>query len=327
LIQSFPEGESVPNRDIVVVGASAGGIEPLRVLTAGLVQDLPAAVLIVQHVGAASPSLLPDILVRGIRLVMVFAKDAESVEQGRIYVAPPDRHLLLERGVLRLQQGARQNRHRPAIDALFRSAAQAYGARVIGVILSGSLDDGAAGLRAIKDAGGVALVQDPKEATFPGMPQSALAMVRVDHCLPVRELSRLVNELSGEEVSEQPAAASSVKDALNVASSLRPTNFGCPSCGGVLWESQESFRCHVGHTFGGESLLFEQRVRLEDSLWVAIRTLEETAALKRRMAERFRERSFEIALVERAEDDAALAEFHAQRLREVLEQRDPASER
>jgi two-component system, chemotaxis family, protein-glutamate methylesterase/glutaminase len=320
------EGERVPNRDIVVVGASAGGMDPLRRLSEGLADDLPASVLIVQHMGATAPSLLAEILARGTSLITSFARDGEGIERGRIYVAPPDRHLMVEPGVLRLQPGARQNRHRPAVDPLFRSAAQAYGRRVIGVILSGSLDDGAAGLRAIKEAGGIALVQDPKEAAFPGMPESALASVRVDHCVPVRELVKLVNELTRETLAEEPAPSTPEEGFNLTPSALRATNFGCPSCGGVLWESQESFRCHVGHIFGAESLLAEQEFRLEDSLWVAIRTLEESAALKRRMADRFRERDFGTKLVERAEDAAALADFHAQRLREVLVQVHPRGE-
>ncbi len=316
----------MPSRDIVVVGASAGGIEALRTLAATLPADLPASLVVVQHIGASAPSILADILARAGPLLAGFARDGEAIERGRIYVAPPDRHLLVESSVLRLQAGPRQNRHRPAIDPLFRSAARAFGPRVIGVILSGALDDGTEGLRVVKEAGGVALVQDPEEAIFPGMPESALARVRVDRCLPIRELAMLIGKLCLEEVAEQPPAASSVQEALDASGALRPTNLGCPSCGGVLWESQNSYRCHVGHTFGSESLLAEQQFRIEDSLWVAVRTLEESAALKRRMAERFRAGDLALALVEQAEDAAALADFHAQRLRDVLEQIHPRGE-
>lgn len=315
----------MPNRDIVVIGASAGGIEALRQLLAGLRADLPASLFVVQHVPSASPSALPEILSRSGPLIASFAKDREAVERGRAYVAPPDHHLLLEPGVVRVQRGPRQNRHRPAVDPLFRSAAQSYGPRVIGVIVSGGLDDGAAGLRAIKESGGLALVQDPKDAALPGMPESALASVEVDHCVPARELGHLIERLSREEIPES-SARHEIDGALKLEASLRPTNFGCPTCGGVLWEAQDSFRCHVGHIFGAESLLSEQEFRLEDSLWLAIRTLEENAALKRRVAARFRERSFAHDLAEQGEEAAALADFHAQRLREVLEQLHPRGE-
>ena len=316
----------MPNRDIVVVGTSAGGIDPLRQLAEGLSADLPASLFVVQHISPLSPGILAEILTRSGPLIASFAKDGERVDRGRIYVAPPDHHLTLEPDVVRVQRGPRQNRHRPAVDPLFRSAAQSYGSRVIGVILSGALDDGAAGLRAVKESGGVALVQDPKDAAFPSMPCSALASTEVDHCVPARELGRLVDQLSRAEIPES-TPRHEVESALQLESSLRPTNFGCPSCGGVLWEAQDSFRCHVGHVFSPQSLGAEQDFRLEDSLWAAIRTLEESAALKRRMATRFRERSFGLDLVEQNEEAAALADFHAQRLREVLEQVNPRAER
>lgn len=186
----------VSRHDIIAIGASAGGVEALTKLVRGLPKDLPAAVFVVVHIPASGTSLLPQILSAQGTLPAVQAVDGQAVEPGRIYLAPPDHHLLLEDSRMRCRRGPRENRTRPAIDPLFRTAAQAYGPRVAGVVLSGTLQDGTAGLSAIKQAGGVAVVQDPQEALFPSMPESALRRVPVDYVLPVPEISPLLARLA-----------------------------------------------------------------------------------------------------------------------------------
>jgi two-component system, chemotaxis family, protein-glutamate methylesterase/glutaminase len=195
----------MPDHDIVVVGASAGGVEALVGLASALPADLPAAVFVVLHLPATGTSALPDILSRHGPLPASHVKDGEPIENGRIFVASPDHHLLLRTGHVHLTRGPRENGHRPAVDTLFRSAAREYATRVIGVILSGALDDGTAGLLAIKSRGGVAVVQEAADALYPGMPGSALEHVQVDHVLAVASMGELLARLTTEPVGERPA--------------------------------------------------------------------------------------------------------------------------
>lgn len=193
----------MPGHDIVVVGASAGGVETLVKLVEKLPADLPASVFVVLHIPAQNPSLMPEILSRSGRLKAVHPRDGEAIQQGCIYIAPPDLHLLVEQGHVHLLRGPKENRHRPAIDPLFRSAAAAYGPRVVGVVLTGSLDDGTAGLLAIKRLGGIAIVQDPADALYPSMPLNALEHVNVDYKLPVSEIGPLIAHLAYEPVGKE----------------------------------------------------------------------------------------------------------------------------
>lgn len=193
-------------RDVVVIGASAGGIEALKHVVGQLPADYSGAVFVVLHIPSTAPSVLPRILGRVTRLVCVSAYDRAPIRPGMVYVAPPDEHLVLEQGEVRLVRGPRENNHRPAVDPLFRSAARAYGPRVAGVVLSGNLDDGTRGLIEIKAHGGVAVVQNPEDALFPGMPTSAIEHVRVDHVLPCREVGRLLVTLAGERDREAALA-------------------------------------------------------------------------------------------------------------------------
>src|SRR3989440_3321854 len=190
----------MPGHDIIVIGASAGGVEALIKLAGQLPADLPASIFIVLHIPAQSPSLLPDILGRSGRLKAVHPQNGESIAPGRIYIAPPDHHLLVTLGHVHVMRGPKENRHRPSIDVLFRSAALAYGPRVVGVVLTGSLDDGAAGLLAIHQCGGISVVQDPKDALYPSMPQSALELVDTDYCLPLAKIGPLLTRLAHEQV-------------------------------------------------------------------------------------------------------------------------------
>jgi two-component system, chemotaxis family, protein-glutamate methylesterase/glutaminase len=295
--------------DIVVVGFSAGGIDPLLQLVAGLPSDLPASVFVVHHFPAHSVSALPSILRRASTLPVTTAVDNEPIRLGYIYVGRPDRHLLLEAGRVRLTRGPREHGNRPALDPLFRSAARVYGSRVIGVILSGTLDDGTAGLHAIKSAGGLAVVQDPDDAAYPGMSRSAMQHVDVDHVASAEELGALIGRLAAQPAPPASALVPSADEldpddpepaAVGTASRRRgplpgrPSMLTCPDCGGLLFESADGdllhFRCHVGHAFSEETLLAAQSDALEGALWSAVRALEEKGELARRLAERARGR-------------------------------------
>ena len=322
----------MPDHDIVVVGASAGGVEALVGLAASLPADLPAAVFVVLHLPATGTSALPDILSRHGPLPASHVKDGEPIENGRIYVAPPDHHLLLRSGHVHLTRGPRENGHRPAVDTLFRSAAREYATRVIGVILSGALDDGTAGLLAIKSRGGIAVVQETKDALYPAMPGSALEHVQVDHVLAVASMGDLLARLTTEPVGEPPGPVSTgMKVEVEVAGfSLEamegehpgePSGFSCPDCNGVLWEIQAEglrrYRCRVGHAWSPEGLLTQQSEALEAALWIALRTLEERAALARRLAEPARRRGHSITAT-RFEEQASEAQQAARLVRNLL---------
>ena len=192
-------------RDTIVIGASAGGVQALTKLVAELPADLPAAVFIVLHVSANAPSLLPGILSRESNLPVAHAKNGERIMPGKVYVAPPDQHLLIEDRHVELVHGPKENLHRPSIDALFRSAARWAGSRVIGVVLTGARDDGAVGMRTIKQRGGITIVQDPSDAPFPSMPMSVMQEIRVDYSVPLGEIAPLLNQLSRQTAGEKGA--------------------------------------------------------------------------------------------------------------------------
>ena len=304
----------MPGHDIIVLGASAGGVEALAAVARALPRDLPAAVFVVLHVPAHGTSVLPAILGRVSALRASHAVDGEPIEHGRIYVAPPDRHLLLRPGRVHLSAGPKENSARPAIDALMRTAARAYGPRVVGVVLSGNLDDGTAGLVAVKALGGVTIVQDPDEALFDGMPRSAMEYAAPDELLPVADIGRRLAELAATPVA--PAAgAPDLNDEVDLREpAVTPprgadddgsgdgrsaSSFTCPECHGALWEVQERdvvrFQCRVGHRYSADTLVAEQEVALEAALWTALRSLEESAALSRRLAERAERRGHHVA--------------------------------
>lgn len=288
--------------DIFVIGASAGGVEALSRLVQTLPSDFPGAIFIVLHVPSHGTSALPGILTRASKLPAVHAKHGQPIEAHKIFIAPPDFHLLLKDGHMHLVRGPQENGYRPAIDPLFRSAARVFGQRVVGVVLSGVLDDGTAGLMAVKMRGGVAVVQDPTDALYSGMPRSALEQVEIDHVLPAEQMGALfmalVNEptaMQEETVSEQMKIETDLTemDRALLDSEHRagkPATLACPTCGGTLWEVDEGdlirFRCRVGHGFSPQSLLAEQTDALEDAFWAALRALEESASLAKRMAER-----------------------------------------
>jgi len=299
-------------------------------LAEALPGDFGAPVFVTLHIPSDSPSLLPQLLSRKGKLRAKHPEDGEAYKAGVIYVAPPDQHMLIERnGRLRVVRGPRENRHRPAIDPLFRSAAAAAGPKVIGAILTGTLDDGTAGLRAIKEAGGVAVVQDPADAVYRSMPESALENVDVDYVLPLRDIPKKLSELLGQEPPAQEGSVQSLEammmenrfsemdpDALQGEGRRgHPSAFSCPDCGGVLWEIDEEdylrFRCRVGHAFSPESMIGAQNDMLEQALWSALKTLEENAHLSKRLADRERQRGHKwmaVRFEEREKDALARAE-------------------
>jgi two-component system chemotaxis response regulator CheB len=292
------------HRNLIVIGASAGGIEALQNLLAPLPADLPAAILVVLHTSGRS-SLLPHIFGRASHLKTSHPEDGTLIEDGHVYIAPPDFHMLVQGNHIRVLQGPRENLHRPAIDPLFRSAAVSAGRRVIAVVLTGMLDDGTSGLMVVKAHGGVPIVQDPETAMFSAMPRNALEQVRDARVLPLDAIPAELVRLVGEEIpgqAEPAARPGSLEDKEvrllelempqleNDERPGRPSAFACPDCGGVLWELEENgflrFRCRVGHAFTARHLSVEQQHAIETALWSALRALEESGSLYKRMAER-----------------------------------------
>jgi len=329
-----PGGERV-NRDIVVVGASAGGIEALQQLAHGLPSKFAGSMFVSVHFPEHGTSVLPRILSRAGALPAQHASDGESIVAGRIYIAPPDFHLLLAPNVIRLIRGPKENGNRPAIDPMFRSAAVAFGQRVIGVVLSGNLDDGTSGLRAIKRRGGLAIVQDPEDAMFSSMPQSAIDHAKVDRVVPIRAMARTIVDAMGEpvdaarlpsvgeDVMEHELSAANL-DAIGAPESQHPGHsspYSCPDCGGVLWEIKDGdfmrYRCRVGHAWTSDALLAKQADTLDDALWTALRALEESASLSRRIARRHQDRG-SARLAERFEAQAVSLEARAKVIRDAL---------
>ena len=291
---------------IIAIGASAGGMEALIQLVGTLPADLPAAVFVVWHLSPDSPGILPEILNRNGRLEARNATDWDRVRPRHIYVAPPDHHLLVENGHVRLSRGPRENRFRPAVDVLFRSAAQAYGSKVIGVVLSGSLDDGTAGLYAIKHRGGIAIVQDPDEAPFPSMPLSALEHVDVDYTVKLAVMGPLLARLVQAPVRDEGVYPVSDEMEIEVRVAMdenaftagveqlgQLSAFTCPECHGTLRQLTEGdrirFRCHTGHAFSPSSLLAAATDSIEESLWNSIRALEEAMRLLHHLGQHLEE--------------------------------------
>ena len=323
-------------RDIIVVGGSAGSVEVVARLVRALPRDLPAAVFVAIHFPATAASALPSILSRARTLPARAARSGEPADRGTIYVAPPNCHLTLQDGTVRVARGPKENGHRPAIDPLFRTAAAAGAARVIGVLLSGNGSDGTLGLRRIRDRGGITIAQDPADATYPRMPASAIEHGAVDHVVSAAELPGLLVGLVGQVTvgNETEAAMESdlhpeegdgeraVAHQDRLVQPGTPSTQTCPECHGTLWEDQDggvtSFRCRIGHAFTAESLATIQAEELEAALWTALRALEEHAALVRRMAVRAsaqqHQRSSSV-FTEQALD----AEHHAAVIRNVLE--------
>lgn len=312
-------------RAVVAVAASAGGVEALTEFVSVLPADFPATLLVVLHIPPAGPSVLPSILARAGKLPARHPDDGDALAEGIILVAPPDRHMLVEDGCVGVRTGPRQNGHRPAADVLMRSVAEVFGDRSAGVVLSGTMDDGAAGLRAIRAVGGLAVVQDPKRAAFPGMPLAAIHEGEPHFVGPAAALAERVLEWLDElpvsgavpslAAAEDPAGDPGGEEMAEL------TPLTCPECGGTLWHRHdygaERYGCRVGHTFSADGLMLGKQAALESALWAAIVALEERAEISRRIARRleFARRS---ARLSRYQADGASAEQRAGVLRDLI---------
>ena len=320
-------------KKIVLLGGSAGGIEAISLILQELPAQFEAAVLVVVHLNPSVPSLLSDILARRTKLTVRSAQDGAVIEAGTVYVAPPDRHLTIHEGCVLLGRGPRENGFRPAVDPLFRSGAAAAGPHVIGVVLSGNLDDGTMGLVMIKQQGGIAIVQHPDDALYPGMPASALQEVPdIDYVLPAsaigQRIASLVEESRVQSITiardVQPDMAIGGDEPLNLDERVdgKPANLGCPACGGTLWEFKEgelaSYRCRVGHAFSDEALLAAQTEALEAALWTAFRALQEQREQATRIADRMDRRGHP-TLADRFRRQAQDAERRAAIVRTALQ--------
>ena len=323
---------AAPRRDVIVIGASMGGIEALTTLASTLPADLPASVLVVQHTSEHSPGMLGEILGRAGPLAAGMAEDGQHLEHGRIYVAPPGRHLLLTEAGVRVVLGPRENRARPAVDPLFRTAAVHARNRVVGVVLTGLLSDGAAGLLAVRRCGGAAVVQAPDDAAYPEMPRRALSAVPDAHQVPLSGLGALLGRL----VSEPAPPPPPVPEMLRVEARLteramhnddwqkitsHATDFTCPECSGALREIDDEpirrYRCRVGHAYSADDMIAAKGHRVEEALWIALQTLQERTQMLETLAEEDRRRGWErnaSGYEERARETRGAAD----RLRELM---------
>jgi two-component system chemotaxis response regulator CheB len=328
-----PEGHP-----IIVIGTSAGGLEALDQLIAQLPTDLPASIFIVQHLG---PETTGDALIHRLGKYRAFeprfAEDGDVFLPSRIYIAPPDQHMLVKKKNVLVSKGARENRFRPGIDPLFRSAAVTHGPAVIGVVLTGMLDDGTAGLIAISRCGGTTVVQDPAEAAYSQMPESAVSNAPVHHCVGLGQMGALLEKLVKQAPGKRKAIPEDVRTEAEIAervlsdvaqvSTLGPqVPYNCPNCGGVLWEVKNNdikrYRCHTGHSYSASALLVSQSEKIEETLWTSLRMFEERKNLLNTMAHSEARMVLKRSYQERARD----TEVHIERIRAMLLAAQQASE-
>lgn len=316
--------EDARRRNIIVIGGSAGSLDTLRAIAQIFPVDFPGTIFVVAHVGQ-SRSILPDLLRKSGELTASHPRDEEPIKKSHIYVAPPDRHMLIEDGSVCLSRGPREHFTRPAIDPLFRSAARDFGARVIGVVLSGGGSDGAVGLAAIRQTGGVTIVEDPSDSAFPDMPRTAASIREPDFVVRAAEIPALLLRLSAEAISVAAVAAGEgAPIEMEMNDFDRPLTFSCPECGGALRfklkNGVHEYDCHVGHRFGPTELLESQSEGVEKGIYVALRMLNEQAEFARRMIVSARDAPLDNALVywERLQ---VQAEEQVEILRRFLEQR------
>jgi two-component system chemotaxis response regulator CheB len=318
--------------DIIVIGASMGGIEAISSVLSRLPPELPASIFVVQHVGDYGTGMLDQILQRNTKLRVRFPTNGEAFRKAHVYVARPGRHLLVEDCVMRMTRGPKENRTRPAIDPLFRSAAVHHGPHVVGLLLTGMLNDGTAGLRAIERCGGKTVAQDPLEAQFPEMPSNALRYVRIDQCASLADIPKILVALTGQDagppipipadlVLENKIAEAEMGEIGQPEKLGEPVPLSCPECGGTLAMLKDGqlsrFRCHTGHAFTGEVLLADQSESIERSLWAALRALHERATLAGALAKEAREVGADSVAVS-YETKESEANFHADRLHTLL---------
>jgi two-component system chemotaxis response regulator CheB len=328
-------------KNIVVIGASAGGFDAIKKLICMLPAELQASIFIVWHMSPDVTGVLPQVLNRCGGMIAVNARDGETIELNRVYVAPPDHHMVIEDETIRVTNGPKENRFRPAVDPLFRSAAVAYRTRVVGIVLSGALDDGTAGLWAIKRFGGTAIVQHPAEAEVSSMPQNAIDAVDVDHIATIEQIGKLIVELSGNEVPieqdlpqnendktqlEIDIAMDKVNSKIKFFKEGELSPYTCPECHGVLSEIQEGsrlrFRCHTGHAFSSESLLHSLSDNIETNIWTSLRSTQEGIFLLNALGDHFADLN-QPKVAAKYFRKAKEANEVAQQLRNVLKDRHP----
>jgi two-component system chemotaxis response regulator CheB len=319
---------------VIVIGTSAGGLHALTKLLSQLRQDFPAPVLVVQHISAdATGNVLLEALQRETKLVCRHATTNSELEAGHLYLAPSDHHLMIDGGMkILITKGATENRSRPAIDPLFRSAAVAFRNGVIGILLSGYLDDGTAGLIAIQRCGGICIIQEPADARYPDMPKNALNQITPDYILPIAEMGGILYELMGRKLGKTKSIPQDIiieaKIAERVLSDLPSVNalgdqvpFNCPNCGGVLWMTGEGlalrYRCHTGHAYTAATLLAEQNSKIEETMWVALRMFEERKNLLTTIS-----RETTGAVARSAAERAADSNEHINRIKAILKSTD-----
>lgn len=318
------------NNYIVVVGTSAGGMKALKTLVEQLPKDFPAPILIVQHISAdATGDALLNSLNKIGKLKCIHAKQGNHIESGYIYFAPSDHHLMVEKdGSLLVTKGAQENRSRPAIDPLFRSAAASFGNKTIGILLTGYLDDGTAGIITIQRCGGISIIQDPADADYPDMPTNALNQMKPDYCVPITEMGGILSTLmirkSTKQLTIPEDIVKEVKIAQRVLSDLPSVNslgeqvpFNCPGCGGVLWKMDKGsalrYRCHTGHSYTAAALLAEQTEKIEETMWTALRMFEERKNLLTTIAN-----GQKGAMAHSANERAKMSQVHIDRIRAIL---------
>jgi two-component system chemotaxis response regulator CheB len=293
---------------VIVIGASAGGVEALIELVKTLPENFENSIFIVQHTSPYSKSNLPGILARHTHLQVDHAIDGEKIKTGKIYIAPPDHHLLLDEEHVSVKKGPKENRFRPSIDALFRSAAYFYRDNVIGIVLSGMLNDGTSGLWTIKRFGGIGIIQDPQDALFSDMPENALEFVSVDFIVPVNKMAALLTKLAEQKKSVDADVTAEEMNLLKtevviarqdnafemgIMNMGKLSPFTCPECHGALISLEEGktvrYRCHTGHAFSASTLLAGVTTTVEETLWNAMRALEETTMLLEEIGRQYKE--------------------------------------
>ena len=304
----------MPKHDIIAIGTSAGGVEALQNLVSGLPGNLPAALFVVLHLSPRTRNYLPEILTRAGNLAVIAPQDHTPIQPGRIYVAPPDYHLIIERDHVHVSLGPKEQHQRPSINVTFRSAALAYADRVVGVVLTGDMDDGTSGLWEIKRRGGIAVVQNPEEAVFPSMPLSALRDVEADYIVSLAELSPLLCRLACGEGGRN----GSTREMNDMEPRL--TDLTCPDCRGTIWEvprgNGSEYRCRVGHTYSPKTMLAEHFSTQEKAIYSAAVALEEGASLAKRLVDKF-----DPAYKEQLLEEARNREKEAEMLKTLLESR------
>ena len=324
-------------RFVIVVGASAGGMNALSEFVAQLKKGMDAAFFIVMHLSRTSISdFLKQRLQPLTELECEIATENASIQKDHIYIASPNLHLLVKKGNILLGRGPEENRWRPSIDVLFRSAAAAYSTRAIGVVLTGLLNDGTTGMLAIKRSGGTCIVQDPNEAEYPDMPLSVLDNMEVDYCITLAQMGEVISGITRTNPEEIPApndviiesqiAEKVVVDYDNVKQLGEKSIYACPDCGGGLWNIKKDgegqgktdrYRCHIGHSYSEKDLVKKQGEVFESTLWTALRIMEERKTLLRKMEADHAKRGFS-TLAKSYKEKGDGIQKHVDKMKEVL---------